>query len=434
EESSDVELEHNGKVHPTTGRVTDVLTDEAISFMARESEAGKPFFCFLPYPATHSSDSAADPLFDKYRARDLDPNTAAAYAEFETLDSNVGRLVQWLDSRKLLDQTILWFLSDNGPALAPDDASGRFNGHLRGGKGSVHEGGVRAPSFVVWPGKIPPDSKFRRITAHIDILPTLLDLCQASAVRNTWIDGMSLSPALLTGGQPERWPNRILFTSWTPPGYDVRNASVAVRTDRWLALRDPRWRRTPPSETHSGWELYDLNADPHEWTDLSNDYPFLISDMRADFSRWMDETTDDGLGPVPTEIGHPEWPVVTLRAQDATLTGKWGSSDDTQSLLSNWTDATDEASWPLEVVGEGGAFQIEIEYRAAAANLPCRMRAGWGDKQIDLSITEATDSWKRISIGEIEFAPGEGAFVLRPLEFRGKAIELRQVRLIKTGS
>ncbi|MCB1079537.1 MAG: sulfatase-like hydrolase/transferase, partial [Verrucomicrobiae bacterium] len=69
EESSDVELEHNGKVHPTTGRITNVLTDEAISFMAREADAGKPFFCFLPYPAIHSSDPAADPLFDKYRAR-----------------------------------------------------------------------------------------------------------------------------------------------------------------------------------------------------------------------------------------------------------------------------------------------------------------------------------------------------------------------------
>jgi len=156
-----------------------------------------------------------------------------------------------------------------------------------------------------------------------------------------------LAPALDGGGRPARWPNRILCAAWTPPGFDTGNASVAVRTDRWLAVRDRRWSLDPVSaETFAGWELYDRQSDPWQRHNLAEEYPYLLSDMRADFAYWMDRATRFGLRPVPTELGHPEWPVVRLASGRRTVTGEWPLR------------VIRAGSWMVE--GEGAAFPLSL--------------------------------------------------------------------------
>jgi arylsulfatase A-like enzyme len=439
----DATLERDGKTFPTKGWITDVLTDEAIAFLGDQADAARPFFAYLSFGTPENTKEAPAKLLEKYRDREgIDDQTAAVYARIESIDANVGRLMAWLESRSLREKTIVWYLAATGPDVPPSTEKPRHNAHFRGAKGSVHEGGVRVPSFLSWPGRIPAGTRFRRITAQLDVLPSLIDLCEIAAPPLPWIDGMSLEDALLTGGQPERWPNRLLFTSWTPPRFDTPQASVAVRTDRWLALRDPNWRRGKLSEDHSGWELYDLDADPYETTDLADDYPYLLSDMRADYSRWMDETTDDGLGRIPTEIGHPEWPVVILRAREAILSEAWEKAAGDRGEhdpLTGWTGEDAKVRWPLKVKGKDKSdirHTVEIECRLPAGAAPGAMRLSFGEKQCEFAIEKAGTDWQRITIGEIHFEPGtEGELILQPVKAEGaQSVEVREITLRKKGA
>lgn len=434
----DAILERDGQPLATKGWITDALADEAIAQLGQHADSGRPFFAFLSFGAPENADEAPAAPLEKYRGREgIDPQTADVYARIESIDASVGRLIAWLESRGLREQTIVWYLAATGPDLPPAAVKKRPNTHFHGAKGSVHEGGVRVPSFLSWPGKIPAGAKFRRITAQLDVFPSLIDLCEIVPPPLPWIDGMSLEDALLTGGQPERWPNRLLFTSWTPPRFDTTTASVAVRTDRWLALRDPNWRRGKLSEDHSGWELYDLDADPYETTDLADDYPYLLSDMRADYSRWMDETTDDGLGRIPTEIGHPEWPVVTLLAGEAILSETWEKSAGHRGEhdpLVGWSGGDDSARWPLKVKGKDKSslrHAVEIECRLTEGTKLRKMRLSFGEKQSEFAVESTGDEWRRITVGEIEFEPGvEGELVLQAVKGSGgPAVALRTVTL-----
>ncbi|MCP5539857.1 MAG: arylsulfatase [Akkermansiaceae bacterium] len=446
----DAVLEKNGAETPTRGWVTDVLTDAAVEFVARSAAEDRPFLCHVAFSAPHSPYQAPDALFEKYRARGLGDRTAAVYAMVESIDGNVRRLLDAVEAAGQTDNTVVWYLSDNGPALRPDDPEPRFNGYFYGAKGGVHEGGVRVPSIVAWPGRVPAGSSFSRISAHIDVLPTLAGLCGVEMPEGRLIDGMDLTPALVSGGQPRRWPNRILFTSWTPPGFDTANASRAVRTDRWLAARDAGWRRAEPAPIHSGWELYDLSADPLQRHELGDDYKFLLADMRADYARWLDETTDYGLERFPTEIGYPEWPVVTLRAREAVVPETWEKQmkRGDRTWLTHWSDPSFTAGWPTRVVGEGGSFTVEIEYSLPEANAPCGMRLRCGGSLLDFTVSEPFASEtvatpdrvprrepgmrtsKRLAVGEIDLSPGDADLTIGVTRLKGgSAIDLLALRL-----
>lgn len=447
----DAELESNDRFEKTEGFVTDVLTDRAMEFMKSRHEGDQPFFCYVPFNTPHSPFQCPDGLFEKYKARKLDDRTAAIYAMVESIDLNVGRMLGLLSELKTEKETIVVYLSDNGPSVNKKAGTPRFNGHFYGAKGSVHEGGVRVPCFIKWPEKIAANSKFRRMTAHIDILPTLVDLCSLKNFDpDIEIDGKSLEEVLLTGGNPRRWPNRILFTSQTPAGYDVKNANVAVRTDRWLAVRDVRWRRWKTDPMLGGWELYDLSSDPFQTVDVASDYPFLLSDMRADFSFWMDDTTDDGLGLFRTEIGHDEWPVVTLRAQDAVLSDEdWKLKRGNNSWIADWKSSAQSISWPVKVV-DLGTYAVSIDYFLKGENAPCQFELRGGDEKLvfevknphvgepikDLDRSPRNEFpakvWKRMEIGEIHLKSDIETLLLTPIKLKSEAIELKNLILRNT--
>ena len=161
------------------GFIADDLTNHAIEFIERRQR--DPFFCYLPFNTPHSPMQVPDRFWEKFanfdpkmRARDPKqeeiPMTRAALAMTENLDWNVGRLLSRLDELKLRDNTIVIYFSDNGPN------SWRWNGGMKGRKGSVDEGGVRAPFVIRWPGRIRPGTRVSHIAGAIDLLPTLADL------------------------------------------------------------------------------------------------------------------------------------------------------------------------------------------------------------------------------------------------------------------
>src|SRR4029077_127946 len=138
--------------------------------------------CYLAFNTPHSPMQVPDRWYERFKDRELSLRytgpqredvafTRAALAMCENIDWNVGRVLHKLDELKLADNTIVLYFSDNGPN------SWRWNGGMRGRKGSTDEGGVRAPLLVRWPGHIKPGTRVGSIAGVIDLLPTLCDLC-----------------------------------------------------------------------------------------------------------------------------------------------------------------------------------------------------------------------------------------------------------------
>ena len=177
----DPTLERNGRPVPTRGYITDVLTDAAIAFVEKHHD--RPFFCYVPYNAPHTPLQIADAYFDKYKALGLDDRTAAIYGMVQNVDENLGRLLHKVDKLGLAEKSIVIFLSDNGPE---GHEGSRYNAGMKGMKGRVHEGGVRVPLFVRWPGRIAPNRVLEPIAAHIDLLPTIAELCGVVLARDSF--------------------------------------------------------------------------------------------------------------------------------------------------------------------------------------------------------------------------------------------------------
>src|SRR5947207_13978797 len=218
-------LDHNGKAVTGTGYLTDDLTDHAMAFIT--ANAGRPFLCYLAYNTPHSPMQVPDRFWDKFKdapvkrrhdsKKEEVGHTRAALAMCENLDGNVGRLLRTLDDRKLADRTIVVYFSDNGPN------GWRWNGGMKGRKGSTDEGGVRSPLHVRWPGHITPGTRVTQIAGAIDLLPTLAELAGVKPVGDKPLDGKSLAPLLL--GKDVNWPDRILFNHW--------NGRVSARAQRF---------------------------------------------------------------------------------------------------------------------------------------------------------------------------------------------------------
>lgn len=233
-------LRQNGRWVKTAGYVSDVITDAAIEFIDRHR--ARPFFAYLSFKAPHTPLQAPPRLYDKYRAMDLalDPprqpghpvqkfdadTTAKIYAMVENIDENVGRVLTKLDELKLAENTLVIFLTDNGPQQP------RYNAGMLRLKGTVHEGGIRVPFFVRWPGRAPAGRLVNnRIAAHIDVTPTILEACGVTRPVRVRFDGVSLVPLL--GDASTGWPARTLFFQWHRGDVPEEGRAFAVRSERY---------------------------------------------------------------------------------------------------------------------------------------------------------------------------------------------------------
>jgi arylsulfatase A len=368
-------LERNGEPVGTEGYITDVLTDASIDFI--QQHKGEAFFCYVPFNAPHFPPQVPDAFFDKYKQRGLSDELATLYGMVENIDLNVGRLLRTLDELGLAENTIVLFLTDNGPN------SSRFNGGMKGRKGSAHEGGVRVPLFVRWPGKIAAGNTIEQIAAHVDLLPTLCELCGVPVPSSLTLDGRSLAP-LLTDDAPE-WPERRLFTfKDTKPVPDGREG--AVRTEQYRAVREK-----------GRWELYDMHADPGETHDLASEQPKIVRELSAAFdARWKDVAAN-GFDEVPVQIGLPQRPAVSLPGNEAALhpaigkgisyNGRAGWAND---WIDKWTDEAAFATWPIDVVTPG-EYEVLIDYCCPPANVGCVLRVEVGTAVVTGAIEEAHD-------------------------------------------
>ena len=317
-------LEHNGKLVKTKGYCSDVYTDAVIRFVDAAAAGAKgdaaPFFIYLAFNAPHDPLQVGDELVRRHRDAGLHDATARVYAMVENLDANVGRLLDHLEHRGLADDTLVVFLTDNGPA-----GRARYNGGLRGAKGSVYEGGIRVPCFARWPaGFAGRGGAVERIAAHVDLFPTVLAACGVAPPEGVALDGANLLPLLRD--PRAAWPDRTLYLQWHRGDAAERGRACAAVTDRYKLVQ-PAGVEEGPAPVDPPWELYDLIADAGEQANLAASAPDVVAAMRARYDTWFaDASATRGFDPVRVSLGTPHENPVLLTRQDWRGAG-WGKTD-----------------------------------------------------------------------------------------------------------
>ncbi len=372
----------------TSGYITDVLTDEAISFLEIQQE---PFLCYVPYNAPHSPFQVPDQYFDKYKARGLCDKNAAVYGMVENIDHNIGRLLATLDSQGILEETIVVFLTDNGPN------GHRFNGGMRGIKGKVHEGGVRVPLFIYWKDHLPTSISIQQLAAHIDLLPTLADLCGLPLPDSLQLDGRSLVP--LWEEPVGQWNERPIFNIHTE-GED-RMWPAAIRTERYRLVIDYGGGKP---------QLFDMLQDPGQQVDIAEELPLLRDSLYEELTAWYQDVSNGAFDPAAIPVyqsaGKVEFP-----APEAELIGTLsfaGGRGWANDFSINWQNQGDGLRWPLRVA-ESGTYEVWLRF-AKNTEHPARFEIQTNVENLDALVKpqcwpEQLYSPDRVTRGEVYEKP-----------------------------
>lgn len=339
-------LTENGVAKRFDGYCTDIFANAAMRFM--EAHRDEPFFCYVATNAPHTPLEVPEEWVTPFRGTGLSDGEAKLYAMVRNIDDNLGKLLAKLTQLNLANDTVVFFLTDNG-AGGPQ----RFNAGLRGFKGSVYEGGIRVPLFARWPGRIAASSHCGRLAAHIDLLPTICEYAGVKPPRGLRIDGKSLVPLLegRTGG----WADRTFFTQWHRGDQPIPRESAAVVTERYKLVL----QRDLPN----GCELFDLANDPGETTNLAEAMPQIAADLRRRYDYWLDAVSATrGYAPPRIYVGAPQENPVTLTRQD--WRGPRAGYAEETGVLGHW-----------EVdVRHGGAYRARLEGLPADSIRTARFR------------------------------------------------------------
>ncbi|QEG00228.1 Arylsulfatase precursor [Stieleria maiorica] len=293
----------NGTRGTIEGYCTDVFFDQCERFIGQSSES--PFFVYLPLNAMHSPHTVAKRYYEPFLAEGHNEKRAKFFGQIINFDKNLGRLLELLDARKLAENTILIFMSDNGTAEGVDREGGSgYNAAMRGKKGSVYEGGHRVACFVRWPAELQAGRRIHQLTCCRDWLPTLIDWCGLSKSKDVTFDGRSLQP-LIRGGA-DSWPERTLFIQRQPDR--PRLVSVNQGRSRYAVLTQ-RWRLV-------GDELYDIINDPSQTTDVAAKHPEVVRELRSQYERHFADVFADGGAYTRFQIGAAEENPTLLTVRD----------------------------------------------------------------------------------------------------------------------
>ncbi len=240
--------------------LTDAITRKAVDFVRRSAQ--QPFFLLVAYNAVHSPLQGADRYMQRFESiPDIHRRIFAAM--LANLDDGVGKILEALRAADIEQNTLLFFLSDNG---GPTRELTSSNKPLRGGKGDVYEGGLRVPFLVQWPSRLPQGVEEQRPVISLDIAATALDV--AGAAAESKLDGVSLTSYL--GNESSGRPHEEFYWRQGP--------RVAVRVDDWKLLRNSR-------RDADAWELYNLASDPGETTNLIAEQAERTASLRSVLER-----------------------------------------------------------------------------------------------------------------------------------------------------
>jgi arylsulfatase A-like enzyme len=442
----DPPLEHNGAFVRGKGYIADHLTDHALAFI--EKNQARPFFCYLPFNTPHSPFAVPEEYWRRFKDRTITLRgaegekedlavTRCALAMVENLDWNVGRVLSKLRSLELADNTIVIYFSDNGPN------SFRFNGGMKGRKGSTDEGGVRSPLLIRWPAKIKPGTTVREIAGAIDLLPTLTAMAGVARVGEKPLDGLDISPLLM--GAARDWPDRMIFSH--------QNGQVSARSQQYRL------------DARGG--LFDMVNDPGQTTDMAAKKPEVAAKMSEAVVRWRKDvlgaTAPDAAkkgkkvgksGAVahddrPFPVGYVEFPMTPLPARDGIPHGgvKRSASAPNCSYFVNWTSLDDKMTWDIEV-NTSGDYEATIYYTCPVPDAGSTIEMSFNGRKLSGKVMPGWDpplytnqdtiprpaaesrmkEFKPLELGTISLQKGRGLLTLRALEIPGR--QVMDVRLL----
>jgi arylsulfatase A len=387
----------------------------------------QPWLAWVAYTTPHLPPQVPDEYFNRYKAKGLDDELACIYGMCANLDDNVGRLLAHIDANQLRDNTIVIFMTDNGPN------GKRFNGDMKGTKGSVDEGGSRVPFFIRYPAKLKQARLVPQIAMHIDVLPTLMELCELPMPKTLPLDGMSLVPLL--NGDDSHWPQRTLFTQHMLGGRKGGMAA-AVRTQQYRAVLQGK-----------DWSLYDMQSDPGQAKDIATEKPAVLDELRDAYAKWFADVKKDADRPRDLiEIGHAEEATVELTTPNAVLTEGLDFDDKppNNGWVHHWSNLDATVTWNVNVV-RGGDYQLKLQYLCPAPNGGSKIEVRVGDQKQTLTVPE-TDYvevpspdrvkrkeayemvWHELDAGSFKVTPGNTTIQVKGLERKGtEVMELKAV-------
>lgn len=261
-------LERNfGSWEPLKGYLTFVLADEAARFIKRHY--GKPFFLYLAFNAPHAPLQAPEEYVHKFE-HIPDKRRRIYAAMVNALDDAIGQVLQTIRDLGLEENTLIFFLSDNGGPIG-DASNGSRNDPLRGGKGGLYEGGIRVPFVIQWKGNLPSGKVHEYPVICLDIFATALAAANVGLPKDRKIDGVNLLPYLRN--ERTGMPHEFLF--WRIGG------------GTWMAVRNARYKLHRRKDGNI--ELYDLQADIGEQKNLAKDLPKIVKQLNEALDKWNSE-------------------------------------------------------------------------------------------------------------------------------------------------
>jgi len=321
-------LWHKGRQEKYDGYCSDIFAREAIRFI--ESAQEQPFFCYLAFNAPHTPLQVPNDYYQIYK--DIDPSKGfendkrpfqgmsekdkedarKVYAMVTNIDDNVGLLLKKLDELGITENTVVIFMTDNGPQQR------RYNAGMRGLKGSVYRGGVRVPFYIKYPAIGATSKDIEAVAAYIDVMPTIAGICNVQMPAGRKIDGVNLLP--LIKEEKNNTDDRALFFSWTRHNPELYN-NVALLKGRYKIVG-----HTDYNAPMDSFELFDLEHDPFEQNNIIQAYPDKAVDLKNEMDNIFMELTGSWnmINSPYIEVGTPyENPVILNRNDAGGERGVW---------------------------------------------------------------------------------------------------------------
>ena len=293
----------NGVNIPSPGYLTHNLTDETLN--AIKNSGDKPFFINVAYSVPHIPLEANSPAkyMDKFNTGNIEADKY--FASLNAADEGVGKMLALLKARGELDNTMVFFLSDNG---AVHESPMPQNGMDRGHKGRLFNGGVRIPFIVQWPDKIPAGGRSDSLISAMDIIPTALTAANITIPSELQVEGRDILPVL--SGKTAASPHQYLY--WAGPDakhYSDENTQFWTDYHAWItfasndkavnpnlerlsnsswAIRDQEWALYYAEDGNNTYYLFNDKLDPMESKNLAEQYPERVKAMKAAFLSWIE--------------------------------------------------------------------------------------------------------------------------------------------------
>lgn len=382
-------LWHNGKQQAYKGYCSDVFTDQAVGFI--EKNYNHPFFCYLAFNAPHTPLQVPAKYLNMYR--DIDPaagfdnerqpfyhmseqdkeDARKVYAMVTNIDDNIGRVLKRIDELGVADNTVVIFMTDNGPQQR------RYIAGMRGLKGTVYRGGVRVPFLLRYPALKTKSQEIPALAAHIDVLPTVASICNVKMKPGREIDGTDLLP--LIKGTASTTGERSLFFYWTRHSPELYN-NIALQRGRYRLVGN-----TDYNSPLSSFELFDIEKDPYEQRNIVGELPGIAAGLKKELDlKFRQLTASPDLKEKPyVSIGTSNENPVILNRNDAD--GQWGV----------WEQEEAYATW--RVIISEGTYNIRFRFKnPVPAGSKMMLETGTVISQAKITVASDVVEMKGLSI------------------------------------